>query len=866
MKRTSPHPPKLAESLLRRIRNTADSFSLLGDMEEEYIRLLTEKNRSCAELWYWKQTMISFFPFLKASFLGSLYMLKNLFKISLRIVKRYKGYSFINIGGLALGITCCLLIFFYIQDELSYDRFHANADRIYRVVFATSDDDTPTNANGSFGVGPALKRDFPEVVDYARIRKMGQGAKRYIGFQDKKFYEEKFFFADPGILTIFDFPLVKGDPATALTEPGSIVLTEKTARKYFGQEDPMGKTIESDPYNNGQLMNFRVTGIAKNTPAQSHFHFDFLASYISQTEDTTRFGGFWQHFTYILLDNKPSAISLEPKLLEFLHRNWREDPWYRLRLQPITDIHLRSGLKSEIEPVGNISTVYVFTAIALFVLIIACINFMNLTTARSAKRGREVGMRKVVGARRLQLIHQFLGESMLFSFIAVSAAVIITIVILPFFNRLTDKQITPEVFNQSFILGGLIVTVLLVGLAAGIYPALFLSAFKPVNILKKGINSRVSGTVLRKGLVTFQFALSVGMIIATLITLNQMQYIRSRDLGYDKEQVLVIPLNKDARSNYAVLKEELLQDPNIENCATSSLVPTRGSDHMSFKFEGKNEYISHVVYFIDKDFIDTLGIEIIAGNTITEALSRESEGEYLVSELSVQEAGFASAQEAVGKGITFDRIKGHIAGVVNDMNIYSLHQQPYAINYMITPIRLHNYLSIRMHPHNIYATLEYINTAWNKQIPAYPLSYFFLDDNFENMHRTDQKMSEVFTVFSILAILVACLGLLGLAAHTAEQKTKEIGIRKVLGAPVSRIYLVVSQDFLKWVAVANLIAWPLTYYLMQKWLQTFVYRLDLGIGVFLAATLISLIIAALTISYQSIKAALSDPIESLRYE
>jgi len=854
MKRSIPRPPKLAERLLWRIRDTADSFSLLGDMEEDYVRLLTEKNRSRADLWYWKQIFVSFFPFLKTSFLGSLHMLKNFFKISLRILKRYKGYSFINIGGLTLGITCCLLIFFYIQDELSYDRFHINADRLYRVVFSTSDDDAPTNANGSFGVGPALKRDFPEVVDYARIRKMGQGVKRYIGHRDKKFYEQRFFFADPQILTIFDFPLVKGDPETALNEPGSIVLTEETAYKYFGREDPMGKTIESDPYNNGQLMNFRVTGIAKNTPTQSHFHFDFLASYISQTEDTTRFGGFWQHFTYILLDNKTSAISLEPKLLEFLHRNWREDPWYRLRLQPITDIHLRSGLKSEIEPVGNISTIYVFTAIALLVLIIACINFMNLTTARSTKRAREVGMRKVVGARRQQLIHQFLGESMLFSFFAVTAAVIFTIVILPFFNRLTDKQIEPGVLTSPIIIIGLFGTALLVGLAAGIYPALFLSSFKPIKTLKTGLVSRTSGNFLRKGLVTFQFALSIGMII------------RSRDLGYDKKQIMVVPLNKDARSNYAALREELLHNPNIENTATSSLVPTRGSEHMSFKFEGKNEFISHVVYFINKDFIETLGIKIIAGNTITETLSRDAEGEYLISELSVKEAGFASAQEAVGKGVTFDQINGFIAGVVNDMNIYSLRREPYAINYMITPIRLHNYLSLRLRPQNISPTLEYIVRVWNKQIPAYPLSYFFLDDNFENMHRTDQKMSEVFTVFSILAILVACLGLFGLAAHTAEQKTKEIGIRKVLGAPVSKIYLVVSQDFLKWVAVANLIAWPLTYYLMQKWLQSFVYRIELGIGVFLGATLISLLIAALTISYQSIKAALSNPIESLRYE
>jgi len=478
-------PPKLAKFLLKILSSYEKDDAFMGDIEELFHDLTEYQGLGRSRRWYWWEIGKSIPKFIKESIRWRKTMFENYLKITLRNMKRHKGYSFINLAGLAVGIACTIFILLWVHDELSFDRFHENADRIYRVVFSTSDDGLPTNANGSFGVGPALKRDFPEVMEIVRIRKMGQGVKRYIGYEDKKYYETRFFFSEPTIFTVFDFPLVKGNPATALDEPNSIVLTEEMALKYFGHEDPIGKTIEADPYNDGELLLFRITGIAKNVPSNSHIHFDFLASYSSIKEDTNEFSGFYQHFTYVLLQGgKSSAESLNGKLLDFLHRNWRKNPWYTISLQPLLDVRLHSRLKSEIEPTGNILYVYIFMAIAVFLLTIACINFMNLTSARAVKRSKEVGIRKVVGARKNQLVRQFLGESLLLSIFSASAAVVIVVMALPLFNNLTGKGITLlSLANPSYFLSVAVIA-LAVGFIAGIYPAFFLSAFQPIHTLK----------------------------------------------------------------------------------------------------------------------------------------------------------------------------------------------------------------------------------------------------------------------------------------------------------------------------------------------------------------------------------------------
>ena len=866
MKKANSLPPKWGQRLLSFLTRYESEFSISGDCSEEFIERVKENGRLRTIVWYWIQVAYALAAYSKISLSIGASMFKNYLKITWRHIKNNKVYSSINIMGLAIGMACCILIFLWVQDELSFDRFHKNADRIYRVVFSTSDDGSPTNANGSFGVGPALKKDFPEFLETVRLRKMGQNVKRYVGYKDKKFYESRFFFAEPTLLTVFDFPLVKGDTATALTDPNSLVLTEETSKKYFGNEDPIGKVIEADPYNDGELMLFHITGVANNVPRNSHFHFDFLASYSSLKEDTERFSGFYQHFTYVLLNTPAAAESLNGKLLDFLHRNWRKDPWYTLSLQPLLDIHLHSRLKSEIEPTGSILYIYLFTAIALFVLVIACINFMNLTTARALKRAREVGIRKVVGARKNQLIKQFLGESLWLSLVSALGAVLIIHIVLPHFNSLTGKEFSLfSLINPLFILS-IAALVLTVGFLSGTYPAFFLSSFRPVNTLKSRFSHSSSGTLLRKGLVIFQFSLSIGIIFSTLVAHKQMTYIQSRNLGYDREQIMVIPLNKDLRQNYEAVRNELLEHPGIENTTTSSYVPTKGSYHIPFQYQGSEENISQVVYFVDKEFVDTYGLHLLAGKNIQNPLSEDKIMDILASEKSIQEAGYASPQEAVGKNFTLEGHKGYVLGVVNDINIYSLHRPQLPVNYVVTPIDIHNYLSVRVHPQNLSETIGHIRKTWKEMIPSYPLDYFFLDASFEQMHAADQKMSRIFSVFSALAVFVACLGLFGLAAYTAQQKTKEIGVRKILGASTSNIYILLSQEFLKWVVLSNLIAWPLAYYAMHQWLQNFAYRINPSVWTFVFSGLIALGIALLTISFQAIKAAAANPVDSLRYE
>ena len=858
--------PKIILALLRRLSLYEELFAISHDFETDYEHIRQHSSRMRAFFWLLGNTSAVLYQYLMLNTKWSLIMLKNYMKITWRNIRRHTGFSFLNISGLAIGIACCLMILLFVQDELSYDRFHENADRIFRVVFSTDDDGAPTNANGSFGVGPMLKQDFPEVIETVRIRKMGQGVKRYVGYKDKKFYEQRFVFTGPSFFSVFDFPLIKGDPETALIDPNTIVLSEAMVHKYFGSEDPMGETIEADPYNDGKLMHFQVTGVLQNIPSHSHLHLDFLASYSSQRDELDSFNGFYQHFTYLLLDRKQSAASLAPKLDDFLYRNWREDPWYTLCLQPLLDIHLHSHLKSEFEANSNILYIYIFTAIALFVLIIACINFMNLTTARSLKRAREVGLRKVVGAHKKQLLRQFLGESMVLSTISALAALGLVILCLPLFNQLALKELTLASLLHPVMILGFAALMLTVGFLAGIYPAVYLSAFQPIQSLKSSAGNIPSRTWLRKGLVTFQFVLSIGIIIATLIAAKQMQYIQSRSPGYDKEQLMVIPMNRDLRTTYTAVKAELLQNPLIENTATSSLVPTRGSMHYSFQFEGREELLSQVVYGIDKDFISTYGLKLTAGKATQLSLSQEGTNELMISELTVKEAEYDSPLTAVGKGVALGDLRGYITGVVNDINIYSLHRHLYSITYVITSITDHNYLTIRLRPENLSETLSYIQSVWEKMIPNYPLEYFFLDKSFVEMHASDKRLSEVFRVFSILAIIVACLGLFGLAAYTAEQKTKEIGIRKVLGASVPSIYLLLTRELLRWVVVANLIAWPVAYYVMRQWLQNFVFRTEVGIWIFLAAGAMALVIALLTISFHAFRAAAAQPINALRYE
>jgi putative ABC transport system permease protein len=491
---------------------------------------------------------------------------------------------------------------------------------------------------------------------------------------------------------------------------------------------------------------------------------------------------------------------------------------------------------------------------------------MNLATARAANRAREVGIRKVSGASKNQLVRQFLGESILLSVFSGVSAVAAVAILLPAFNTLTGKELDLGSLSTTPFLLGTTAIVLAVGFLSGIYPAFVLSAFHPTRSLKGAGTRTPSGGVLRKGLVIFQFALSIAVIVSTMVVHSQMEYIGSRHLGYDRDRIMAIALNKSLRLNFAGFRNELLKHPGVENLTTSSLVPTRGSYHLALDFEGLEERLTQVIYMVDREFFDTYGLSLLAGDKRQRPISKETTWDYLVSERTVTEAGYDSPREAIGRRVDLEGESGRIVGVVKDINIYSLHRPAYPICYLVTPIKKHNYISIRFSPRNLPSTLDALQNTWSKMVPEYPLEYFFLDASFEQMHDADKKMGEVFSIFSLMAVVLACMGLFGLAAHTAAQKTKEIGIRKVLGASSPGLYFLLAREFLKWVALANLIAWPVAHYAMHRWLQNFFYRTSMGWEVFLIAAGAALALSLVTVSYQSLKAAVANPIDALRHE
>ncbi|UCE21066.1 MAG: FtsX-like permease family protein, partial [Candidatus Aminicenantes bacterium] len=547
-----------------------------------------------------------------------------------------------------------------------------------------------------------------------------------------------------------------------------------------------------------------------------------------------------------------------------------ENSWYSNHLQPIRKIRLYSRLRSEIEPTGNIASITIFSLVAVIVLVIACINYINLSTALSLKRAKEVGLRKVVGARRKQLIEQFLGESLLVSLLSGLLALFLAAFFLPLFNAIANKEVTFHFLTGVIPLASLMGIVAVVGIVSGSYGAFVLSGLTPVQVLKGGSYSGGWKIKLREGMVISQFILATIMIIAALTAHKQMRFIQTHNTGYNRDEILVIPLNKEAKASYAALRSELLMYPSIQNTATSSYVPTRGSLHESVSFEGRDQNLTPVLYFIDKEFVDTYGIQIIHGSDFTQTISHPSNAEFLVSAQTVTEAGYPGPAEALGKQVQWmsrsGEYSGTIIGVINDMNLYSFHRAAYPMILLVTPIEKHDYMSVRLDASQYGKALTTIQSVWKRLVPNYPMDYSFLDASFEALHRADKRLNDIFQVFGLTAVVVACLGLFGLAVFAAEQKTKEIGIRKVLGASAFNIYFMLSKDFLKWVIVANIVAWPLAYYGMHKWLQSFVFRTRIGWEIFLLSATVALIISTFTISFQSIKAARANPVDSLRYE
>ncbi len=806
-------------------------------------------------------------------------MFKNYLKIALRNLKKYKGFSFINIAGLAIGITCCLLILLLVREEISFDRFHEHNDQIYRVI---------NQHPGQFYMGtdylavtpaplaPAMMAEFPEVVTATRIDSSDEVI---ISYQNKRFYEDGFYWTDSHFFDVFSFPLLRGDQSKALSEPYSVIISERMAKKYFGDEDdPIGKTIALN-----NRYDFVVTGIMKDVPRNSHLQFDFLAplitlSRIREREDFLEGWGNYSYYTYILLQKGYSLGDLENKLPAFIEKYLGErfrqrrqrDPSYqasRFFLQPLKRIHLYSHLNFEITPNSDIRQIYLLSALALVTLLIACINYMNLATARSASRAKEVGMRKVVGAERRQLIRQFLGESILFCFIAVLLAAVLVELFLPAFNSLIGKSISFHFYHNWEFFIGLVCLALVVGIVSGSYPAFFLSTFRPVTVLKGGFKTETKGSFLRKILVIFQFAASIILVISTAIIYGQIEYIRNKKLGFDREQVVVLPVeDRELRQNHEPLKNELLQNPAILGCTASTWLPNNIRTNVGdTTWDGMEEGTDLQVYLLeaDHDFIDVFGIELVEGRNFSREFPADSQA-YILNETARRIFGW---EKALGKRFGIGRKvgAGPVIGVVKDFHFLSLHQemQPLAIH--LTENRM-SYLSVKISAENIPRIIGFLKEKWNKFSPNHPFDYFFLDDDFEKMYRSEMRLGKIFASFTALAVFIACLGLFGLASFTSEQRTKEIGVRKVLGASVSNIVILLSKEFSKWVCMASLIAWPVAYFFMSRWLQSFAYRTSMGVWMFLLATMLALFVAMATVSFKAVKAAIANPVDALRYE
>jgi ABC-type antimicrobial peptide transport system permease subunit len=785
-------------------------------------------------------------------------MFKNYLKIALRNIRRHKGYSFINIAGLAIGMACCILILLWVQDELSYDRFHENAGDIYRVlqdIKFTDHDTTWTITQGP--LGPSLKADFPEIINATRIT----GRRLRLTYNDKS-YDELLRMADGAIFEMFSFSLVKGDPATALSDPHAIVITEEMAEKYFGNEDPLGKTIKAD-----NQWDFQVTGILKKVPHNSHLQIDFLIPFIFGRElnyTVDRWGNS-QFRTYVQLQKGASVQEVIQKISGYLFEKPTIEKEARLNLQPLARIHLYSNYEYDTAH-GDITYVIIFSIIAFFILLIACINFMNLATARSGNRAKEVGMRKVAGAHKTDIIRQFYGESILLAFIALFVALIIVGLLLPTFNNLAAKELSMDISENLLALLGLLGITLLTGIISGSYPALFLSSFQPVKILKGSLRSGLKGSVFRKILVVFQFALTILLIICTIVIYNQINYMRNMKLGYDKEHMIYMGMRGDMRAKFDSVKNELLQNPNILGVTASSNVPTYGYTFSNslWRWEGQDpdeETLMRAV-FVDLDYFKTFGIEIVEGRSYSKEFSTDATEAIMVNEEAVKAMGMESP---IGKRLSLGDTNMKIIGVVKNYHFRSLRQEidPLILIYNPGPCGV---LFARLKSENIPKTMGYMENIWKKFAPGHPFNYRFLDEALDGLYRSEQQIGTILRYFSILAIFISCLGLLGLASFMAEQRTKEIGIRKVLGASVSNIVLLLSREFTKWVLLANIIAWPVAYFAMHKWLQSYAYSTNIALWSFILSGVLALVIASVAVSYQSIKAAVANPADSLRYE
>lgn len=786
-------------------------------------------------------------------------MFKNYLKVALRNIKRHKGYSFINIAGLSIGMACCVVLFLYIQNELSYDGFHEKADQIYRVISQSEKDGQVDRfAKTPAPLAPALLKDFPEFEKAIRV---GKNVFEII-YLNKRFYENVFF-ADPEIFDVFTFPLIKGNPKTVLSEPHSLVISEKIGRKYFGDKDPVGKILN---FNNSS--DYKITGVFKNIPQNSHLRFDFLASF---SEYASRHFGEWgisNYYTYVLLPKNYPLDAFRNKMPDFVEKYRGKETRYVYKfkyiLQPITRIHLHSNLRLEISPNSDINNIYIFSLVALFILLIACFNYMNLSTARYTIRSKEVGMRKVIGATRTQLIRQFIGETFVISFISLILTVALVEIFLPLFNTLSGKELKADYFDNPILYIFLVGIMIFMSFISGSYPAFFISAFQPVKVLKGMLKEGARTPLLRRSLVVSQFTISIIFIITTAIIFDQLNYMKNKKLGYEKDHLVMMPINeKEILEKHETVKDEFLKNPDVLSVCAASFFPGRKLWYQSYWYEGADDRSYPMIHWIavDHDFLDTFQIELVEGRNFSREFPGDAKNAYILNEEAVKEIGW---KMPLGKQFRIID-KGPVVGVVKNFHFFSLHQKIEPLALLIYPSGF-EYFSVRIRPEGVPETLKFLKNIWNEFSINQSFEYSFLDEDYDNLYKMEARLTKIFAYVVVLSIFIACLGLFGLASFIIERRTKEIGIRKILGASVPNLFLVLSKEFAKCVLVANIIAWPVSYYAMHMWLQGFAYRINMGIWTFILAAFLSIMIALITVSFKAFKAVTANPVEALRYE
>ncbi len=877
---TDLQPPKWPVRLLRVILKKEYVEEIEGDMEEIFFRVAEERSPTDARRHYIAEMLKLIRPILLKNFTTSnIYnpsvMYKNYLTIAWRNLLKKKGYSTINILGLALGIACCLLIVMYISHERSFDNYHVKGDRIYRVIHGWSDDVKSTESFWVWGnapIGQTLYDNFPEID---KVVQFSGRSDILLTSGGTTYQEDGVFFIDSTAFDVFSWKLIKGDPKTALTAPFSIVLTESTAKKYFGDQDPLGKALKgSESAGRSDAGEYLVTGVMEDVPTNSHFRFNALLSmttFRKARPDVFKAWGYVDFYTYFLTNDKFNPREFETKVRKLINKQKNDpDDKYTVAIEPMKQMYLGTVAQRQPGETGSIANLYIFSIIGIFILAIAVINFMNLSTARSMERSKEVGIRKSIGAGRSNLISQFLGESFLVVGFSMIIALIVVVLVLPGMNDITGRVIDLKQFMTFQNAATLIAFMALVGIVAGSYPALILSSFRPATVLKGASKSSRMAVGFRRALVILQFSLSIALIAGTMIITFQMNHILDKDMGFDKERMLIVDYNYDGKVNAEreVLKTQMEAIPSVVSSAYSRSVPGSYFPNAYTEIvmaDGQMKGMAQPIFQVGVDFVNHYGLKLVAGRSYSRAHPSDTVGGLVLNEAAARQYGYTNPADIVGKKYKQWGREGEIIGVLKDFNFISLHNniEPLTLPYEPFACR---YLSLKIKSENIPGTIEAVKKVWSSLAPHRPFLYSFLDNDFNRQYQKDFNFKTLFTWFSSLAIFIACLGLLGLATYTAELRTKEIGIRKVLGASVNSIVGLLSRDFIILVIVAILIATPAAWYYMNRWLQGFAYRIEIKYWIFVLAGLVAIAVAALTISFQAIKAARGNPVNSLRSE